>query len=95
METTLDDPRLQGIFINRVSLSADSGICTVFFYSLQGEEHFNAVLDILKLYRPSLRRALAERVNKRYTPELIFKYDQQFEKHQRLEEIFEKIKDES
>lgn len=94
-ETALDDPRLAGIFINRVSLSSDGGICTVYFYSLEGQEHFIKVLDILKLYRPSMRKALAERINRRYTPELIFRYDEQFEKQQRLEELFEKIKDES
>jgi ribosome-binding factor A len=94
-ETALDDSRLNGIFINRVSLSADGGICTLYFYSLQGEAHYNQVLDILKLYKPSLRRALAKRLNRRYTPELIFRYDTLFEKQQRIEELFEKIKDES
>jgi ribosome-binding factor A len=94
-KTALDDPRLAGVFINRVQLSPDSGICTAYFYSVEGEEHFNQVLDILKLYRPSLRKALAERINRRYTPDLIFKYDTQFDKHERLEELFEKIKDES
>lgn len=95
LETALDDSRLTGVFINRVKLSPDSGICTVYFYSRNGEEHFNQVLDILKLYRPSLRKALAERINRRYTPDLIFKYDTQFDKQQKLEELFEKIKDES
>jgi ribosome-binding factor A len=95
MVTSLDDPRLNGIFINRVTLSSDGGIATVHFYSTEGEEHFNRVLDILKLYRPSLRKALAAKLNRRYTPDLLFKYDQQFDKQQRIEEIFEKIKDES
>lgn len=89
-----DDSRLTDIFINRVALSADKGICAVFFYSLKGEEHFKEMLEILKLYKPSMRKALAHEIPGRYTPELVFRYDMQFEKQQRLEELIEKVKKE-
>lgn len=91
-ETALDDSRLQGVFPHRVHLSPDGKICFVYFYTPEGEEHFQEILEVLKLYRPSLRKALAQRLNRRYTPELLFKYDTLFEKQEKLEQLFEKIK---
>lgn len=92
MQTAMDDQRLQGIFVNRVQLSPDKGLCTVFFYTSQGEEYFNQVLPVLTLYKPSLRKALASTVKGRYVPDLLFKFDKQFEKQQRIEELIEKVR---
>jgi ribosome-binding factor A len=93
MQASMDDPRLAGIFINRVKLSPDKGHCTVYFYTPEGEEHFNNVLEILKLYKPSLRKALATGIKARYTPEIVFKFDKTFEKQNRLEELLNTIKE--
>ncbi len=92
METALDEPALQGLTISRVKLSPDGGLCTIYFYTSEGLPYFERILPILKLYKPSLRKALATKVQARYTPELIFKYDEQFEKQLRLEGILEKVK---
>ncbi len=93
LQATLDDPRLEGLFVNRVQLSPDKGLCTVFFYTPQGEEAFKEKRSILTLYKPSLRKALATSIRSRYTPNLSFKFDTQFEKHQRLEELIEQVKE--
>lgn len=94
MQAAMDDSRLKDVFINRVKLSPDKGVCTVYFYSTLGEKHFDELLDILKLYKPSLRKALADRIRSRYTPELIFRFDTQFEKQSRLESLIDQIKEE-
>lgn len=91
-QTSLDDSRLAGIMINRVKLSDDKGVCTIFFYSPGGPAEFKEKLPIILLYKSSLRKALAKAVASRYTPELIFKFDDQFEKQQRLESLLEKVK---
>lgn len=93
MQTAMDDPRLKDIFINRVELSSDKGVCTVYFYSAKGEDYFNELLNVLKLYKPSLRTALARSIKSRYTPELIFKFDKQFEKQQKIENLLESLKE--
>lgn len=91
----LDNQKLEGIFVNRVQLSPDKGLCTVYFYTDQGEEHFNNVLDTIRLYKPSLRKALAVKIESRRVPELIFKFDAQFEKQFAVEQLLEKIKKEN
>ena len=92
-DTTLDDKRLIGVAVSRVKLSDDKGVATVYFYTPGGLEEFKEKLKTILLYKSSLRRALARSIHSRYTPELIFKYDDQFEKHQRLEGILEQIKE--
>lgn len=92
-QAALDDSQLSSVFITRVELSPDKGSCAVFFYTTQGQDYFKTLLQsTLKLYKPSLRKALADTLQTRYTPELVFKYDVQFEKTEHMEKLFEKVK---
>jgi len=93
-EASLDDKTLQEFQISRVKLSKDKGICFVFFYCSNGEDYFNEKLSTLKLYKPSLRSALAKTIKGRYVPDLVFKYDSEFEKQKKIEELLDKIKEE-
>ncbi|OQA35859.1 MAG: ribosome-binding factor A [Candidatus Dependentiae bacterium ADurb.Bin331] len=92
LQATIDDSRLRDVYVNRVALSADKSICFIYFYSPQGPAFFEEKLDILKLYKPSLRKAIAEKIDARYTPDLVFKYDEQYEKIEKMENLFEQIK---
>lgn len=94
MQISQDEPRLQDLFLNRVHLSPDKGSCSIFFFSPLGKQKFDELFPILILYKPSLRAALAKRIPARYTPQLIFRFDDQFEKQQRIENLLEKIKTE-
>jgi ribosome-binding factor A len=91
-ELMLEDKELSGLFINRVELSKNKGACIVYFYDPQGPEIFDAKKRRLILYKPSLRKAIAMILDGRYTPELVFEYDTQFEKQQRIETILDKVK---
>lgn len=93
MQVSMDDPNLADVFVNRVQLSPDKGVCNVFFYTSKGEEHFNKLLHTLKLYKPSLRKALASSIKSRYTPDLIFQFDKQFEKQSRIEALMDTLKE--
>ena len=89
-----EEPNLQGLYISHVSLSSDYGICSVFFHTSDGKEKFKKQLPLLILYKPSLRSAIAKAVEGRYTPNLIFKYDEVFDKQQKVNELIEKLKTE-
>lgn len=93
LQLSLDDNRLQGVFINRVKLSRDKGVLTIYFYMSEGPDAFKEKLHTLVLYKPSLRKSLASAVPSRYVPELVFKFDDSFDKQQRIETLLEKIKD--
>lgn len=88
-----DDKRLRDLFVNRIELSSDKGICYVYFYSTKGESFFKETLEILKLYKPSMRKSISSEINSRRTPELTFRYDTQFDKIQKIEELIEQVKE--
>ena len=90
----LDDPRIAGLMLNRVQLSPDKGVATLYFYTPEGQEAFREKLEILILYKPSIRSALAKLIPSRYTPDLVFKYDAQFEKELHINLLLDTLKDE-
>ncbi|MBN2267260.1 MAG: ribosome-binding factor A [Candidatus Babeliaceae bacterium] len=89
----LDDPQLQSLSISRVDFNVDQSICWIFFYSEQGEEHFNEKLEHLKLYKPSLRTAIAKEIPGKYVPEIVFRYDEQLKKQIAIEQLLDTLKD--
>lgn len=93
MKLSIDDPRLQGLFITRVEISSDKSVSSIFFYIEGGLPVFKEKLDILKLYKPSMRAALAKQIDSRYAPQLVFKFDPTFEKERKIHELIEKLKD--
>lgn len=92
MQITQNDPAFAGLFINAVKLSPDRSSCSIFFASAGGEADFEQRLGHLILYKPALRRALSQAIQARYTPQLIFKYDGQFEKQNKLNTLFDQLK---
>lgn len=91
---SLDNSELAGLFINRVQLSRDKSVCTVFFYDPNGYESYREKVPTLILYKPSLRKGLASSLQSRYVPDIKFAFDAKFEKQQRIESIIDSVKKE-
>jgi len=87
-----EDKVVAQVYVTRVDLSADTGICYVYFstYTEFSEELFKTVLERLKLYKPSMRKALAHTIPGRYTPDLLFLYDKPKEKEFRINQLLDK-----
>jgi ribosome-binding factor A len=92
LEIAQENPELQGLTVNRVKLSADKGACIVLFYSVYGKSYFEEKLPSLVLYKPSMRSAIAKTVPSRYTPELVFRYDDEFAKQTEVEQLLDRLK---
>lgn len=90
----IDDARLNGIFINKAHLSSDGGTCIVLFLAQNGRPEFEEKLKTLILYKPSLRAALAKMSSGRYTPNLLFKYDEGYEKTEKINLLIDRLKSE-
>ena len=88
-----DAEALSKVFVNRVDLSADGGICYVFFatYKEPGQEIFNEAFKALRYFSKTMRHAFAQRVQARYTPNFIFLYDAVKEKERRIEELLDRV----
>lgn len=94
-EITLDDSRMNDIILNRVELSRDKSVCTLLFYTAKGRAYFDEILSTLILYKPSMRKALADNIQSRYVPQLRFVFDEKFEKQMRIEHLLSSIETES
>lgn len=92
LEITQEQPELQGLTVNRVKLSTDKGACIVLFFSIHGKSYFEKKLPTLVLYKPSMRAAIAKAVPARYTPELVFRYDDDFAKQTEVEQLLDRLK---
>lgn len=92
LQAVQDNPDLRDLYPNRVSFSADLGICYVYFYSPHGKAYFEEKLPAMKLFKPSLRAAMASRIDARRVPDFVFHYDEEFEKQKRIEDLIDKLK---
>lgn len=92
MEAAQDDPELAGILVTRIELTPDKGMCYVYMYVEGGLAAFKEKLKYLKLFKPSMRKSLADTLKFRYTPDLTFAYDAQYEKELAINNLFEKLK---
>jgi ribosome-binding factor A len=91
-QITIDESSLNGLFINRVQLSSDGGTCVVLFLATNGRPEFEEKLPTLILYKPSMRSALAKTSHGRYTPNLIFRYDKDYEKVEKINQLLDTLK---
>jgi len=86
-----DDSRLKSVFVTKVELSKSGGICYVYFSSYDSNFNSEEILDVLKLYRPSVRTALSKVVHSKYIPDIRFVYDKVKEKERRINELLDEI----
>jgi ribosome-binding factor A len=91
---SLDEPVLQKVYVTRVELSKDYKVCYVYFSTYKGRFDFDEALQVLKLYKSSLRKALASTITGKYVPELRFLYDETKEKERSLLDLLDKVKEE-
>ena len=89
-----DEPTLIKVFVTRVELTDDYSRCYVYFSTYFGREDFDEALKILKLYKPSIRKALASTIMSRHTPDLVFLYDETKEKERKINDLLDKVKKE-
>lgn len=91
---SLEDKKLEGIYVTRIELSKGYTICKIYFLAHAGREYFHNVFDSLMLYRSSIRKNLARSLKQRKVPEIFFHYDEAREKSQKVEDLLVKIQEE-
>ena len=87
------DPRLDNNFITvtEVTTSSDLKHSKVFISSISNEEEKKKVLSALASASGFLRGELSRRLKLRYTPELVFQWDNSLEKGDRLLKLIDEV----
>lgn len=94
-EAVRENHDLEGWYVTRVDLSQGKTVAYVYVYSEAGDAKFSSTLEKIKIYKPSMRKALATELQKRFTPDIIFIFDEQLKKTLHMERLLDKVKSES
>jgi len=92
IRTEVKDPRIGALTsVIRAETTSDLKFCKVYVSVLGEKEEKDAVMKGLKNAGGFIRHMLAERVNLRNTPELIFKLDESVEYSVRMNQLINEI----
>lgn len=84
------DETLKHITITGCVVTNDLSFAKV-YYTYMGEESLEAVAENLRVASSYLRTMLANRIDIRHTPELVFVYDKSIEYGERIENIIDEL----
>ncbi len=87
-----NDPRLEGVTVSGVRLSADRAVAQVFFSVIGDDERERQAGDGLSVAGPFLRRELGRRMRLRTVPELRFERDASFAYGDRMERLLDGLR---
>lgn len=88
----ISDPRLAMATITGVKMSRDLRIAKVYFSISGGEAARRAATEGFKQARGYLKRELAQRLELRYMPDLVFYYDESIDYGARIEQLLKEVK---
>lgn len=90
----LKDPRLGFVTITKVEMTPDLRSARIFFSVLGNDEDYKKTKSALDSALGFIRKLIAERINLRFAPEIVFKEDRSGEYSIRIQEILDQIRGE-
>lgn len=94
LQKEIKDPRVGFVTIMRVEVADDLRFAKIYFSKIGSPEEKKKAFAGLKKATGFIRKNLAQRINLRYAPEIVFKLDESAEYSQHIEELLKKIKEE-
>lgn len=93
IEKELKDPRIGFLTITKVDLSDDLKLARVYYSVLGTEEEKGKSAEGLRSAKGFIKRLLGQRTRLKYLPDILFVFDDSFEKEQHIQSILERLKD--
>ena len=84
---------LYKVFPNKIDLSPDGSLAKIYLFSDEGEEFVRKIIGDLVVYKPSMKKAIATHISLRVIPNILFVFDKQYEKEQKLQNFIDKVID--
>ena len=88
----LKDPRLGFVTVTRVEMTADLRLAKIYFSVLGNVEDYKKTKEALDSGLGFIRRLVAQRLNLRIAPEIMFFEDRSSEYSVRIQEVLDEIK---
>jgi ribosome-binding factor A len=86
------DPRCQGVTLTGVDVSQDLRHARVYFSLIGSPEDVRKVQSGLDSAKGFIKREIGLRLDLKYIPDIVFRYDPTLEKGDHLEKLFRKMK---
>lgn len=87
----IKDPRLGFVTIMNVEMSKDMRIAKIFYSVLGKEEEYKKTKEALDSAAGFIRKLIAERIQLRFAPEIVFREDRSQEYSIRIQEVLDEI----
>ena len=91
----LNDPRLGFVTITKVELTEDLRYAKISFSVLGKDQDYKKTQEALDSALGFIRRLIAQRINLRLAPEIIFREDRSTEYSIKIEEVLNEIKEQN
>jgi ribosome-binding factor A len=85
------DPRLQLITITEVKLDPELAYARIYINAMGNEGRKDEVMGALKKAKGFLRREVAQRIDLRSAPDLVFIWDETLERSERINRLLESL----
>lgn len=95
IHTELKDPRLGFVTIVRVEMTPDLRYAKVFYSVLGQDKDYTKTKEAFDSALGFIRSKIAQRLQLRFAPDIVFKEDKSQEYSVRIQEILDEIKNES
>jgi len=92
LTTKVKDPRTQGITLTGIEMSNDLKHGKVYFSILGDKEEIGKAQAGLDSATGYIKREISARMDLKYMPDLLFKYDPSMEKGRNMERLFEQLR---
>jgi ribosome-binding factor A len=90
----ISDPTVQGMIIHEVDLSADLRQAHIYYSGLPNQYSLSEKQKGLKRITPFIKRKLADNLDLRFVPELIFKSDEHVEQVNQVMSLLDSLSSE-
>jgi ribosome-binding factor A len=94
LETKVNDPRVEGVYITDVAVDRELDYATIYFSSLAGHEQAEQMLEGLQNASGFIRYSLSQEIELRVMPKLRFVWDETPERADRIEMLLDEIREE-
>ena len=91
IQRDLNDPKIGFVTITRTEVSPDLKNATVYFTTIEKDKSFEDTVDGLNRSAGFVRKLIGDRMRIKYTPKIVFAYDQAQDSSNRIDEIIEMI----
>lgn len=92
IQMEIKDPRTQFVTVTKVQISRDLQHARIFYSVLGDETKFRRAQEGLESAQGFIRRLVGQRIKLRYTPEIVFVFDESIAYSAHLDQTIEQIK---